>query len=302
MQRQSQSLALKIAELAGLQHGVIARWQLLALGLGEGAIDHRVRTGRLHPIHRGVYAVGHPRLGPLGRFIAAVLACGEGALLSHRSAGHMWNLKTGGSRIEVTTESSGRSGPERVLLHETRLIHPDDRARLDGIPVTSLARTLVDLASVLDATRTARAFEQAERNRQLDVTSLTAACDRAPTKRGVGVLRALIAERRTPADTRSALEQEFIERLRAAGLPLPVCNVMVESYMVDALWPEHRLIVELDGFAFHDRTRRDFDNQRIRRNHLQLAGYTVAELTAAQMPDAAEIVAGYLRICAARTA
>ena len=211
--------------------------------------------------------------------MAAVLASGDGALLSHRSAATLWNLRTGGTKIEVTAESSGRRGPAGLVLRETRHLHPSDRWEIDGIPITSLARTLVDLAAVVDRRRLERAFEEADRIGKLDLKKLEAALDRARGKRGVKTLRRLIAEQRTAFDTRSDLERDLIAYLREHGLPLPQCNVLVEGYLVDAYWPDRRLVVELDGYAFHDRTHRSFDGDRERTVDLQLGGYTVVRLT-----------------------
>ena len=294
MQGKSHPVDRAIARIAAAQHGVISRGQLLALGLSPGGIEHRLRTWRLHRVHRGVYAVGHARLTPHGRFMAAVLACGDGALLSHRSAAFLWNLRAGGTRIEVTVPAAGRTAPQRVLLHRTRRFHPDDRTIIDGIPITSLARTLVDLAAVVDRRRFERAFEEAERIGKLDVRALSEALDRCPNRSGTGVVRALIAESRMPAETRPGLERQFIERIRDAGLPMPACNVPIEGYVVDAVWPEARLIVELDSFAFHDRTRRSFESDRRRRTKLKLAGWHLVELTSGQMPRAGAIVKSFL--------
>ena len=185
MRTKSLPLARAVADLAARQHGVVSIEQLLAIGLSRGTVKRWVADGRLHPVHRGVYAVGHARLSANGRFMAAVLACGEGAVLSHRSAAHLWNLKAGGTRIEVTAPASGRRAPDRVRLYRTRRLGSEDRTRIEGIPVTNLARTLIDLAGVVDRRRFERAFEEAERNRQLDVrASDSSACRRSPDAQG----------------------------------------------------------------------------------------------------------------------
>jgi hypothetical protein len=148
---------IKVADQAAEQHGVISWWQLLDLGVSRRSIKHAAATGRLHRIYRGVYAVGHKRISLDGRFMAAVLACGEGALLSHRSAGELWGLRFDYWKVEVTAKSA----PEPILVHRTRRTPPAALRR--GIPVTSLGRTLVDLADVVSANRLERAFEDAER-------------------------------------------------------------------------------------------------------------------------------------------
>ena len=242
-------------------------------------------------MHRGVYAVGHRRLTTWGRFMAAVLACGPGAVLSHRSAARLWNLKTDGAKIEVTTVSSGRTRQRgSVLVHETSDLPKQDRAVLDGIPVTSLARTLVDLAAVVDPTRLGRTFEEAERIRKLDIRAIEAVLLRSNGRNGTKHVRALIAERRPATDTREGLEREFAEIIRQAGLPVPVYNALIGGFLVDAAWMDRRLIVELDGYDFHDRTRKSFEAERVRHTHLQLRGWTVIRLTKGQMPDAASVI------------
>src|SRR4051812_47233492 len=148
---------LEVADLATRQHGVIAVSQLLSRGVGRGAIKNLAATGRLHRIYRGVYAVGHKRISLDGRFMAAVLACGDGALLSHRSAGQLWGLRFDYWKVEVTA----RGAPKPIVVHRTR--RPAARAIRRGIPVTSLGRTLVDLADVVSVNRLERAFEDAER-------------------------------------------------------------------------------------------------------------------------------------------
>jgi predicted transcriptional regulator of viral defense system len=139
-------LAEGVAALALRQHGVVARRQLMCLGLGAGAIKHWLAAGRLHQLHRGLYAVGHAAVTPHGRLLAAVLACGDGALASHRSAAWHWELLPApGGPVEVTLAGTSRRGPRGIRLHRARHLAPEDRARKEGIPVTSVARTLLDI-------------------------------------------------------------------------------------------------------------------------------------------------------------
>jgi hypothetical protein len=130
---------------------------------------------------------------------------------------------------------------------------------IDGIPVTSLARTLVDLAGVVSRERFENAFEEADRLGELDVREVEDVCDRSPGRRGVRRVRALIAARRMPTDTREGLERKFARIIREASLPMPAFNVAIGGYVVDAVWPDHKLIVELDSYAFHDRTIESFE-------------------------------------------
>lgn len=161
-----------LAQLAARQHGVVCRRQLAAAGLGQRAIDGRLASGRLHPVHRGVYAVGHPLLSARGRWLAAVLAAGPGALLSHHSAAALWDLLATNRALVDVTVPHGRHARPGLSIHRARRLPPADRTELDAIPVTALARTLLDLAVVLPADRLERAVEAAERLRLFDMAEL----------------------------------------------------------------------------------------------------------------------------------
>jgi predicted transcriptional regulator of viral defense system len=220
--------------------------------LDRGAIRHRLNAGRLHLVHRGVYAVGHRRLARHGRWIAAVLACGHEAVLSHRSAAALWRLAASrGSRVEVTAASRGRVRRAGIELHQVRQFHPEDRSEREGIPVTSVARTLLDFAEVVDPRRLERAFEEADRLQLLNLREIERTCGRNPGRRGLKPLRALLSEAQPVLETRSELERRFLSFCRDAQLPPPAVNVIVAGYEVDALWVDRRLVVELDGYAFH---------------------------------------------------
>jgi very-short-patch-repair endonuclease len=195
----------------------------------------------------------------------------------------------------VTTVSSGRTRQRgSILVHETGDLSTQDRTVLDDIPVTSLARTLVDLAAVVDATRLGRAFEEAERIQMLDVRAVEEVLRRSNGRKGTKRVRALLAERRTATDTREGLERDFADVIRQAGLPIPAYNALIEGFLVDAVWMDRKLIVEIDGYSFHDRTRRSFEEERVRHTHLQLKGWTVIRLTEGQMPDAASVISALL--------
>jgi predicted transcriptional regulator of viral defense system len=190
----------------------------MELGIGRGAIAHRVAEGRLHRLYRGVYAVGHPTVPGDGRLMAAVLACGEGALASHRNAGAHWGIAPyHGARIDVTTTARGRTGPAGVTVHRVRALHPEDRAVREGIPVTSVARTLLDLAEIVSPRRLERAFEGAERLRVLDAAAVQRLLERSRGRRGLRALRALLAAYcgEVP-ETRSPLERRFLDFCREA--------------------------------------------------------------------------------------
>ena len=269
-----------LAELAHRQHGVVARWQLLRMGLPARAIEHRIATGRLHRVHQGVYAVGHTRLTLRGHFMAAVLSCGPGAALSHRSAARLWNLLPD-SRPVIDVTVPRRSGRSRgkVRIHQTRALHPDDVTIADGIPVTSLARTLLDLAATEKPDRVELAIEQAEKLKLIDARAIDEALERSPKHRGRRpLLIALTDVVQTVRGTRRELERAFQRLVREARLPRPEVNVEVEGYEVDVVWHQQRVIVELDSREFH-LTRSAFESDRERDARLQVARYRVIRIT-----------------------
>ena len=289
-----------IAERAARQYGVVARRQLVALGLGRGAIDGRISSGRLHRVHRGVYSVGHPRLMGRGAWMAAVLACGDGALLSHRSAAGLWGLAPAtGSRSHVTSLTRGGARMKDIVRHGVRRLHPDDRAERVGIPVTSVARTLLDLASLVRREQLKRAFEEAERLGVLDVAAVQRICERSAGRSGLRWLRSLVVEARSPPETRSGLERRFLRLIEGAGLSPPLVNTLIAGHEVDMAWPAAGLVIELDGFAYH-RTRGAFERDRARDADLQLAGLRVLRLTSRRLDqDADGVVAAIERLQAA---
>jgi hypothetical protein len=268
-----------VAELAQIQHGVVAHRQLIALGLSPDAVHYRLDAGRLHRIHVGVYAVGHTLLTGRGRWMAAVLACGPTAMLSHRCAGVLWNvLHSDSRRLDVTVPGGSRRGPAGVALHRTRRLHPDDGDEHDRIPVTSLARTLLDLAALVSRRELERAVEAAERLRIIDFQRVEELLDRSRGRRGRRALTGVLRDYDEPSFTRSELERRFLALCRDAGLPRPAVNTWVAGGEADMAWADHRVVVELDGHAFH-RTRAAFERDRTRDGALQLAGYRVLRIT-----------------------
>ena len=268
-----------VAELAVRQHGVVSVGQLRRIGLDAKAVARGVTAGHLYRLHEGVYAVGRPALSWRGSYLAAVLACGPGAVLSHWSAGRIHGL-TERSRLTVTIPHT-RAGPAGIEVHRSRMLAPLDVTELDGIPVTSVARTLLDLAAVAPGRELARLVDRAERLRLFDLAAVEEVLARARGRRGARALRAAIADWR-PRDTRSELEDGFADMVDSARLEPPLFNVLVDGergrYEVDALWPARRVVVELDGFAYH-RTRRDRERDAERDADLELAGYRVVRLT-----------------------
>lgn len=235
------------------------------------------------------------RLTQRGRWMAAVLACGDGALLSHRSASELWGIGSHGEiRIDVTVpDRSGRRRPN-IAIHRPRTLRDKDRVTLDGIPVTTPARTLLDLAGVVGPRRLEAAFRDADRRGLLDPPVLEELCALSPRRRGVRHLRALVAAYRPTPETRSALEHRFVQLCRRAGLPQPAVNVPAGGYEVDALWPAQRLVVELDGYAFHH-DRDSFERDRVRDEALQLAGYRVVRVTHRRLVEDPDSIVGSIR-------
>lgn len=251
----------------------------MALGIPATAIDYRVKAGRLRVVHRGVYAIGHRRPDARARWMGAVLACGEGSLLSWPAAGSLWDMAGYPSRIDVTTPRSGGTGPRGIFIHRCTTLHPDDRAICDGIPVTSVARTLLDAAGVLIRRRLERAIEQAERLQLFDSRAVQATLARNPRLRGAPLLRDILEDQHgPPPDTRSELERLFLDFCRDYHVALPRTNVLVHGYEVDAYWPDQRLVVELDSFEFH-KSRAAFERDRERDMELRLAGEEVVRVT-----------------------
>ena len=268
-----------IAALAQRQHGVVARAQLVELGLGHGAIAHRVEVGRLHRLYRCVYAVGHARLSPAGRFVAAVLACGPGAVLSHWSAAHLHRLLASArTRVDVLSMRERRPA-KGIAHHRTRSLPATDVTVVDGIPVTTVARTLLDLAAVARPRQLERALDQAEVLGSFDLDAITAALARSNGHRGTGVLRSALAlQRRSSTLTRSGLEEAFLALVDAAGLPRPLMNVRLCGFTVDAYWLAARLVAEIDSYRYHGH-RRSFESGRRRDITLQAAGLRVVRIT-----------------------
>jgi hypothetical protein len=243
-------LESEIAALAARQHGVAALAQLVALGMTRRAVAKRADAGRLHRVFRGVYAVGHVRLTKYGRWMAAVLACGDGALLSHVSGAELSNLRKSGNVIHVTSPTRSRHGLKGIRLHQPRSLAPEHRTTINGIPVTTVPRLLADLAGTLDATGLKRVWQEADRQGVLDVDAVKPLASQP--RRGVRNLRALIEAAEDTPDTKEEFEHRFHDFLTGRpDIPTPSHNVVVHGHVVDVAWPAHRLIVELDSRAFH---------------------------------------------------
>jgi hypothetical protein len=285
-----------MGRLATSQHGVVALWQLTMLEFGPRAVERRIREGRLHQLHRNVYAVGHQRTSQRGFWWAAVLAYGDKSLLSHRSAAALWGLaRQRPGPIDVTAPI-GRQGPSRrdgIWIHRCRLF-PEDRTQHDGIPVTSVARTLFDLAEMVDFKRLERAWEEADRLKRLRLGDIERVCERGYGRRALKPIRRLLAEARAATTVRSPLEDRFQRFCQFYDLPPHSTNVDVLGSEVDALWPAAKLIVELDSWEFH-RHRAAFQRDRARDTRLLVAGYRTIRITHHRLDTEATTLANEIK-------
>lgn len=290
---------LEIARVAGSQFGLITRAQLEAIGFQSSAIALRIRAGRLHRVYRGVYAAGHTVLPRAGRRLAAVLTYGEGAVLSHASAAGHHDLRPDNGRLIHVTIPRGRRCRERSgirLHHPTDLTEADCTTR-DGIPVTTLARTLVDLGEHLPAGHVRAAFARAEQQRVLDMATVDAALERAgPRRRGPRVLREILrAYDPRWQDALSGLELRMLDLIAAADLPPPDVNAWLDGrFLVDFLWRRERLAVEADSARFHDTPNARRSDSR-RDGELRRLGIRTIRVTDAQLADDPDGVARRLQ-------
>jgi very-short-patch-repair endonuclease len=280
--RESHALDTAIAVIAARQHGVISRPQLVRLGLTRHEIAARIRAGRLHPIHRNVYAVGHRNISREGRYLAAVLAAGEGAVLSHCAAADLWELRAS-KELEIDVIApTHRRGDATLRIHQDTL-DPSETMTRSGIRVTKPLRTLLDLASCVSEKELERAIRQAV-YRRLTTTALLAGAVRKRTgQRGAKKMRkALINLGEAPGPTRSNLEDDFLPFLRKHRLPMPELNVKMRirgrQIEADCLWREQRVIVELEGRDAHDSTPA-FEADRARDSALVAAGWRPIRIT-----------------------
>jgi hypothetical protein len=285
----------RIAELAARQGGVVSRKQLFALGLSAAAIDMRLRRGRLHLVHRGVYAVGHRLVNARGRRFAGLLAV-EGSVLSHASAAAVWDMRADrGTRVHVTVAGhGGRRARAGLVVHRCRL-DADEVTTRDGLAVTTLERTLLDVAPSIGRVALEQCLVRAVALGRFDRRALECLVERSPRRAGVASVRELLEEwdgRNAPA--RSMLEERFLALCRSAELPRPLVNILVEGFEADFAWPARRVIVEVDGFAFHAGASA-FERDRARDVRLTLAGWRVLRFTWRQLSSDSGGVAAAVR-------
>lgn len=261
---------------------MVSSRQLETLGYSRDAISRAARTGRLHRLHRGVYAVGHTSLTWHSHCLAAVLSCSPTALASHTAAAWLWGLLTnrpGTFHITAPTRRHRKADPQ---VHFARLAD-EDRALCDGIPVTAVPRTLLDLAATPAPRRLERAIERSEELRLFDLRAVDALLVRTGGHRGTGRLcHALEIYRDEPAFTRSGLERRFLDLIRRSDLPTPSMNFHEGEYQLDAYWQAERFVVELDAYETHG-GRAAFEEDRRRQENLKLAGIEMTRITGVRL-------------------
>jgi very-short-patch-repair endonuclease len=273
-----------LREVGVSQHGVISRRQLLDGGIATHTIDRMVSGGRIVVLHRGVYQIGPLPAGRAAE-IAAMLACGAESRVSHLSAAMIHGVhgaSVSHRPIEVTMPRRKRLRIEGVRIHRVRDLRADEVTTLDGIPVTTVARTLLDIAEVLTSREVEQALARALRQRLVTRDAVREMVERHPTHRGAPLLRRLLEAEGDPSFTRSEAEEKLLELIRSARLPAPQLNVIVLGHEVDFVWRSERLVAEVDGYAFHA-SQRCFAADRKRDAELTAAGYRVLRFTWADL-------------------
>lgn len=281
--------------LAARQHGVVTRPQLISIGFSSDMIDRRIEAGLLRPLHRGVYLVG-PVTPPLAQEIAAVLACGERAYLSHRSAAKVWSLTPylPNPRTAEVTVIARDPRPPGIRVHRARSLKPDEITTYKRIPITTPARTFLDLAPELTPRQLERSYAEGLRRRLIRPAAVAALVDRHPGRRGIAAVRSVLET--DPAFTRSEAEERFLALIRQADLPTPEVNATLGPYEIDFLWRNERLAVEVDSWRYHS-DRKAFEDDHRRGADLAAWGFRVSRVTWRQMAD--NPVAVIARIAAA---
>jgi very-short-patch-repair endonuclease len=281
-----------VMQVAASQHGAITAAQLTAAGLGRWAIEQRLADGRLKRRHRGVYVVG-PVEGPLARASAALLAAGPSAVLSHRTAAELWELLPAvPGPVHVTITERGPRSRQGIAVHTATTLPQSEVRRRHQLPLTSPERTLLDLAAASDLRTLQRALEHARPSERLHQT-----IERHRGAPGTAALHAML----DAPFTRSEAERRLLQLVRAAGLPPPLTNVRIGRFEVDAVWEAPRLIVEVDGYAFHA-SRGAFERDRARDSELQALGYRVIRITWRQLTRTPHAVVARLAAALAVTA
>jgi hypothetical protein len=280
-----------LARLASAAHGLVTHAQMVDAGITRGEIRWRLGTGALLREHPGVYRVGHRAPSVEARYLAAVLACGEGAVLSGRAAGYLYGLLKGSAPVpEVTAPTERRV--MGVRTRRSRDLTPQQTTTWRGIPITTVARTLVDLAAVLDEAELARACHEAGVLHGTTPAQVDAVLSRRPHSRGAGTLRRIMSG--NIRVTLSKLESRFLERLSAAGLPLPLTNRPAGGRRVDCRWPAMRLTVELDSYRYHH-SRHAWEQDRRREREARARGDEFRRYTYCDVFESSQLMMRELR-------
>jgi very-short-patch-repair endonuclease len=268
-----------IDDLAARQHGIVAREQLMEAGLPAHIVDYRVRVNRLVSVHRGVYRAT-PLVGPWAREMAAVLACGPGSLVSHRSAAALWELlpKNPGRPVDVLVRDRRPARIPGIRSRMTDGLQADEMTTEHGIRLTTPLRTIVDLAGVTTLRTLEQTIARADRAGLLNCNDLLSFMGQRRRRPGAPALRALLDPAAKPSMTRSEAEHKLLTLVRHASLPLPEANASVQGFEVDFLWRGRGLIAEVDGFHFHS-SRAAFERDRRRDAILTAAGFRVVRFT-----------------------
>ena len=286
----------ELDRVVGRQHRIVTTKRLRCLGFSRSWVTRHAADGQITRLHHKVYLVGPGPPTRKGRWLAAVLAAGDSALLARTNAAALWGIaKSRGARIDVLVPAERNPRLNGVRIHRCRRIHPADVALVDSIPVTSAERTRCDLATDLPYADLKRAYEQAERLQLIDHRKLLEAVERMNGTRGAATMRQLLGYDPRPAtETRSELEVAFLELVTAAGLPPYHRNVSVHGYDVDAYWPEASLVVELQSYTWHSDPEA-FERDHAKRAELRLAGFDVHAFTYRQVADESATVVDTLR-------
>jgi very-short-patch-repair endonuclease len=287
-----------VAELAEAQHGVVGAWQLREMGMSRSAIASRVGRGELLRLYRGVYAVGYRPLIEEGRWMAAVLAGGPDAVLSHRSAGVLWGIVPRRPLVPEVIRPR-KFGPVEAMVGHRMALRADEMTEVEGIPATTAARAVFDLAAVATPREVERAFHELEVRRLWGPVSVRGLVERYPGHRGVGVLRILLASRKPVGITRNEFEEAFVAVLDAHGFPMPRFNATISVrgrfFEADALWDRERFLAELDGSGAHQ-ANQAFHSDRKRDRILLAEGWRTSRITWHQLRDEPAEVAADLRL------
>jgi very-short-patch-repair endonuclease len=274
----------RVGEIAGAQRNLITLDQLSAIGVGRNAIEHRLTSGRWQRLHKGVYLIGPAPPTLPARAWAAVFSCGEGSVLSHRTAATFWSLLPAGEELHISVAGRNPGVRRGVKVHRVVELPADEVAIKGGIPLTTPARTICDLAATEPLRDVESALAEARIHRLATDRQINAVIQRAPTRPGASIIRSLLEAEDDSGYTRSKAERLLRDLIRKANLDRPLFNEPLLGYVVDALWPKERVIVEVDGYAYHSH-RAAFERDRRRDQQLIAAGYRVIRITWIQLRD-----------------